>query len=67
MAEVIEKGRTPRVVAARHAVWRHLKLMGWSYPDIAKHFEVDHSTVLEGVRRSEERANKKKAEAEKTT
>ncbi len=48
------RSRSPETVKTRHVCWLALRLMPYrpSYPQIAKVFGVDHTTVLYGVRRA---------------
>lgn len=46
------------VVEARHAVWLALRRGGVSYNQIGHWFERDHSTVISGCRRAEERCTR---------
>lgn len=52
--EVIwSRRRTPCVVEARHLSWWALReRTGWSYPELGRALGVDHSSVLQGVRRA---------------
>jgi hypothetical protein len=45
-----------KVVRARHEFWRQLREAGFSYPQIGRWAGRDHSTVILGVRRAEERS-----------
>lgn len=45
----------PAVYARQEAWWRIRVELGYSYPRIAKAFDKDHSTIVYGVRRHEER------------
>jgi chromosomal replication initiation ATPase DnaA len=43
--------------AARHRIWMLLRhTLGLSYPEIAIMFDMDHTSIMNGVRRAEERA-----------
>lgn len=45
------KSRHKSVALARHRVWFFLRARGWSFPEIAKLYGVDHTTVMSGVNR----------------
>lgn len=50
-AEVCGRGRTRTVASARHELWWHLRsTRAFSYEEIGRLFERNHSTVLHGVR-----------------
>jgi hypothetical protein len=54
--ELVGKDRATRLVAARHAVmWRMRRELGLSLPAIGRLFGRDHTTVLNGIRRHEQR------------
>jgi chromosomal replication initiation ATPase DnaA len=54
--DLLGRNRTPTVVRARHHFWMLVRhTLDWSYPEIAKLFGADHSTVLCGVRKCEAR------------
>lgn len=36
---------------ARAEMWSMLRDAGWSYPEIAAHFNCDHTTIILGVRK----------------
>lgn len=56
LREVVDHARHPRVVAARHRTWHRLReLAGASFPQLARAFRFDHSTVMHGVRMHEQR------------
>ena len=42
-----DEGRTSRL--ARAAVWQWLRDLGWSYPQIATAWGVDHSQVMQAI------------------
>lgn len=49
--EVVGRRRYKNIAAARHGVWRELRLAKrLSFPEIARLFDVDHTTVMSGVR-----------------
>ena len=49
--QVLGRGRSRSVAAARHHLWLVLRdSLDFSYPEIAALFDVDHTTVLMGVR-----------------
>lgn len=57
-AEVCGRGRTRKVSAARQELWwrlRHDEAMTFSYVEIGRLFERNHTTVMLGVRAWEER------------
>lgn len=51
-AAIRGRGRMRRTVRARHAVWIALRALGWSLSEIGREFSVDHTTVLEAVRKA---------------
>lgn len=46
----VEGRSTKRVHAARRDVFRFLRTLDWSYPDIGKLFSIDHTTVMAAVK-----------------
>jgi chromosomal replication initiation ATPase DnaA len=48
--DVCGRRRFKASVAGRHECWWHLRQMGFSYPQIASWWDVDHTTVLEAVK-----------------
>jgi chromosomal replication initiation ATPase DnaA len=50
-AQVKTWNRTPHTVRARWYVWFKLRERKWSYPRIAEIFNVNHSSVMYGVKR----------------
>ena len=44
------RSRSRMVVRARHAVWQMLRDRGYSYPEIAGLWGVDHSTVMDALK-----------------
>ena len=55
---VLGRSRTFTVCRARDAVMTKLREQGLSYPEIGTLLGRDHTTVMAGVRRFEERAKK---------
>lgn len=51
---VFAENREPNVVAARRAVCKELRALGWSYPRIGRAIGRHHTSVLELVRRGVE-------------
>lgn len=49
--EVCGRGRTAKVVEARHDAWAYLRRLGFSYPEIGRLWGVDHSSVLTALRK----------------
>lgn len=49
-ADIRGRGRQAHIARARHAVWRELRRLGWSYPAIGAAFQRDHSTVMQVLR-----------------
>lgn len=47
--------RTPTAAAARHLVWGILYREGYSYSQIARASTRDHTSIMHGVRRDEQR------------
>lgn len=58
VADVLGRGRTKAVAAARHAVMRAFRARGLSLPEIGSLLGRDHTTVLHAV--SDERRAKSK-------
>lgn len=53
VADVIGRGRTLAVCAARHAAWAEIRrTTSLSYPEIGALFGCDHSTVMAGIRKA---------------
>jgi len=46
-------GRTPMLARLRWAIMYALRHRGWSYPNVASVFLMDHTTVMHGVERCE--------------
>jgi len=49
--QALTASRAPDVIRARHAMWAQLRHRGYSFPRIASIFSVDHTSVLDAVRR----------------
>lgn len=49
--EVCGRQRTRQVVAARHEAWKRLYRLGFSYPEIGRLFDVDHTSVHKALRK----------------
>lgn len=49
-------GRNKRTSHARQDLWRELRDHGWSYEEIGRVFDRDHTTIIMGVRASFSRA-----------
>jgi chromosomal replication initiation ATPase DnaA len=58
VADILGRHRERQFVLARHEFWTELRGMGFSYPDIATFCEVDHTSVIHGVRGHRERVAK---------
>jgi chromosomal replication initiation ATPase DnaA len=56
--QLMSRRRMRPLPDARHQLWRLLRARGWSFPRIARFANVDHSTVIYGLR-SETRARKR--------
>lgn len=53
---IISRVRTKNVTHARHHLWAVIRwTLDISYPEIARWFGVDHTTVMSGVRNHEAR------------
>jgi hypothetical protein len=52
-AAIMTENRNPEVVAARAALCRVLRKMGWSLPRVGRSIGRDHSSVLHLLRRQE--------------
>lgn len=48
--EIMQRTRAPRISHARHEAMHALRQRGWSYPQIARVWGMDHTTALYGVR-----------------
>jgi len=55
VAEIQGRGRTKRIVAARHSVIWTLSMNGWSYDRIAALMGLHHTTVLHAIGRKKGR------------
>lgn len=55
LAEMWGPSRAEAYAAARHELWWGLREAGWSYPRIALLAGKDHTTIMHGVWRHEER------------
>lgn len=62
VAAVFGKTHSSRVVKARHQAWIELKELGFTYVEIGKWFDCDHSTVISAYKKA--RKNGKEAEKE---
>jgi len=56
MFEVCGRTRYSTIVRARHAIWLYLRTLGFSYPEIARIWDVDHTSVLSAVKREPPKA-----------
>lgn len=55
--DIVSHSRTRSVAAARHMCWRAISMVHRkSLPEIGKLFEVDHTSVLSGLRSAKRRA-----------
>lgn len=53
--ELLSKSRSPKLVSARHALWLYLSIhYKYSYSDIGRYFNKDHTTITHGINRAEE-------------
>lgn len=53
---VVSRQRTRTIAQARHHLWAVLRwTLAFSLSELGRLFNVDHSTVLEGIRRHESR------------
>lgn len=48
--DIVGERRHLHIARARHAVWRELRALGWSFPEISRLFGRDHSTVMSACR-----------------
>ena len=48
--EVLGRERTAQVAAARRECWIHMKELGFSYPEIGRIWNRDHSTVMKAIK-----------------
>lgn len=51
LTEILEKDRHKHTVDARHVAMWIARQHKWSFPEIARQMERDHSTVIHAVRR----------------
>ena len=65
-SQIRGRKRHKPIAAARHWVWTQAKLMGLSYPRIAKVFRRDHTTIVYGVKSYIEREGWIKPKRRKT-
>lgn len=56
VSDVLGRGRTQSVTAARQAVMADLRALGKSLPEIGRYLDRDHTTVLLGIRKAHERS-----------
>lgn len=56
--QVLGSSRLKHVAAARHEVFLALREAGWSFPAIGAAMNRDHTTVMAGVKKAQERAAK---------
>jgi chromosomal replication initiation ATPase DnaA len=47
--------RTQQVVRARHALWAEMKALGFSWSEMGRIFQRDHSSIFYGVRNHHKR------------
>lgn len=50
LLDVVSDKRTPMFVRARSECWVHLRNQGFSFPEIGKMWDRDHTTVLSATR-----------------
>ena len=48
--DLFQKKRYINLVTARRVVWWLLRFAGWSFPRIARRFEMNHSSIIVGVK-----------------
>lgn len=51
--DLLGSRRYKAVVVARFAIFKALRMRGWSYAQIGRKFGKDHTTVISGVARAE--------------
>lgn len=51
--DLLGRYRFDFIMPARFALYKALRMRGWSYPEIGRKFDRDHSTVIYGVKRAE--------------
>lgn len=56
-ADAKSRWRTPRAARARWYAWHMLRREGWTLTEIGRAFEMDHTTIIHGLRRLEEEKN----------
>ncbi len=64
LGQVCGRARHMSIAQARHAVWTIVRIrFGLSYPEIGELFGVDHTTVMQGVRKARPRVDAAQARA----
>lgn len=54
LLEVLSSDRHASVARARHRLWTVMRhTLGLSYPELARIFGVDHTTIMSGVKKCE--------------
>lgn len=53
--DIMKDRRNRRIVAARHAIFKAFSMRGSSYGQIGRWMARDHTSVMHGVKRAEER------------
>lgn len=48
--DIFAPTRQARIVAARRDAWRLARAAGWTFPEIGRAFNRDHSTIIQGLR-----------------
>ena len=51
MYEACSPKRTKKIVEARHAAWKLLRDKGFSYPEIGSLWGVNHTSVMEALKK----------------
>jgi hypothetical protein len=62
MYEACGKTRTKKVAVARHAAWKHLYGLGFSYSEIGQLWGVNNDSVLRALKGYRKRDRRKPAE-----
>lgn len=59
--DIIQDRRSRHIVSARHALFKAMHLRGASYGQIGRWMKRDHTSVMHGVKRAEERMAENKS------
>lgn len=54
--DILGRSRSPRVVRARHEAMARVRALGFSYPELGRIFNRDHTTIMQACRKLATRA-----------